>query len=256
MKKIIKFLLNHIPRPLLIRLSYLFKFFSRVYYKGNKVECPVCGGRYRKFLPYGYVNVRSQALCPGCLSLERHRLMWLFLQNKTNFFSQQHKVLHVAPEQSFLERFKKLKNINYITADLESPIADYKCDIQQLPFEDLSFDVVICNHVLEHVPDDKKAMSEILRVLKPGGYAILLVPNDFEREKTFEDNSITDKKERTRIFGQYDHIRVYGRDYPELLKTAGFVIDESNYIDELSEMQKDKYKLHIKEFMFAFKKPE
>jgi SAM-dependent methyltransferase len=254
MKKTIKFLLNAFPRPWLIRLSYVFVWFSRIFYKGNKVECPVCGGKFRKFLPYGYVNVRQGALCPGCLSLERHRLMWLYLKNKTSFFTSNYKVLHIAPEQCFLKRFRKLKNLTYHTADLESPIADYKCDVQNLPFDDKDYDIVICNHVLEHVPDDKKAMSEILRVLKPGGFAILQVPANFERNNTFEDNSITDKKERTRIFGQYDHLRVYGTDYPERLKQAGFVIDEPNFTETLSQSEKDWYSLNLKEFMFALKK--
>ncbi len=255
MKKFIKFVLNTIPRPWLIRLSYVFRLFSKVFYKGKKFECPVCNGKYRKFLPYGYVNVRADAMCPGCLSLERHRLMWLFLHEKTNFFSDTQKVLHVAPEQCFHGKFKRYKNLNYKTADLESPLADYKCDIQDMPFETNSFDVVICNHVLEHVPDDKKAMSEIFRILNPGGYAILQVPGDFSREKTFADDSITDRKERTEIFGQYDHVRVYGLDYPEILKSVGFVVEDTNYTEQISQGKKDYHSLNYNEFMYAFKKP-
>ena len=247
-------MLNAIPRPWLIRLSYVFLRFSRIYYKGNKVECPVCGGKYRKFLPYGYVNVRQGAMCPGCLSLERHRLMWLYLQQQTSFFIGNNKVLHIAPEQCFLKRFQKLKNITYHTADLESPIADFKCDVQDLPFHDSEYDIVICNHVLEHVPDDKKAMKEILRVLKPGGYSIMQVPVDFNRADTFEDNSITDRKLRTEIFGQYDHLRIYGTDYPERLKSVGFIIDEPNFTDILDEKDKLRYSLNIKEFLFSLKK--
>jgi SAM-dependent methyltransferase len=252
--KAIKIVLNIVPRPWLIRLSYVFVWFSKLYFRGNKVECPVCGGKFRKFLPYGYVNVRQGAMCPGCLALERHRLMWLYLQEKTTFFNHNLKVLHIAPEQCFIKRFRNLKNLTYHTADLESPIADYKCDVQNLPFENDSYDIVICNHVLEHVPDDKKALSEIYRVLKPEGFAILQVPADFTREKTFEDNSITDKAERSRIFGQYDHVRVYGTDYPERMQEAGFVIDEPNYSDTLSQSDKDRFSLNIKEYLFALKK--
>lgn len=235
-------------------MSYILMFFSRIFYKGNKYECPVCERKYRKFLPYGYGKVRDAALCPGCLSLERHRLMWLYMHEKTNFFSENLKVLHVAPEQSFLKRFKKLENLTYHTADLESPIADFKCDIQDLPFENNEYDVVICNHVLEHVPDDRKAMSEILRVLKPDGYAILQVPADLDLPETFEDNSITDRKERAKVFGQYDHLRMYGADYPERLKSVGFKIDEKNYFDLLSREVKDRYSLNLKEFMFSCRK--
>lgn len=254
MKKLIRFALNTIPRPWLIRLSYIWLFLSRIFYSGNKYECPVCERKYRKFLPYGYGKVRDAALCPGCLSLERHRLMWLYLQKKTNFFSENLKVLHVAPEQSFLKRFKKLENLTYHTADLESPIADFKCDIQNLPFEGNEYDVVICNHVLEHVPDDKKAMSEIYRVLKPKGYAILQVPADLDLPETFEDDSITDRKKRAEIFGQYDHLRLYGVDYPERLRSTGFIIDEENYYDLLPKEVKDRFSLNLKDFMFSCKK--
>ncbi len=160
----------------------------------------------------------------------------------------------MAPEQCFLDRFRKLKNLEYHTADLVSPIADYKCDVQDLPFEDNTYDIVICNHVLEHVTDDRKAMQEILRVLKPGGFAIMQIPADFNRKKTYEDNSITDKKKRTEIFGQYDHLRVYGTDYMEILKSAGFTISEPNFTDLLSQEEKDRYSLNMKEFMFSAKK--
>jgi len=180
--------------------------------------------------------------------------MWLYLKEKTTFFQNPLKVLHIAPEQCFLKRFRKLKNLQYHTGDLESPIADYKFDVQYIPFENNSYDIVICNHVLEHVPNDKKAMSEILRILKPGGFAILQVPVDFHKQKTFEDNTITDKKERARIFGQYDHVRVYGIDYPERLKEAGFAIDEPNYCNVLEEDIKIKYSINYSDFMFACKK--
>lgn len=233
----------------------MFVWFSRLYYKGNRVECPVCGGRFRKFLPYGYVNVRQGALCPGCLALERHRLLWLFLENKTSFFSSNLKVLHIAPEQCFLKRFRKLRNLTYHTADLLSPIADFKCDVQNLPFTNSEYDIVICNHVLEHVADDKKAISEIYRVIKPGGFAILQVPVDFSRATTFEDHTITNKAERSRIFGQYDHLRVYGRDYPDIIKGAGFTAEGQNYTESLTEKEKNRYGININEFMFAYNKP-
>ena len=219
------------------------------------MECPICGGHFRKFLPYGYEIVRNNALCPKCLSLERHRLVWLFLKEKTNFFKDPLKVLHIAPEQCFEERFKKFPNLTYITADLESPLADYKCDVQKLPFSNNEFDVVICNHVLEHVDDDLLALSEIIRIMKPGAFSLLLVPNDFNRQETFEDNSTISPKERAKIFGQYDHKRVYGVDYPERLRKAGFEITQSNYLDEIGDALKACYCLPSKEFMFSYHKP-
>lgn len=255
MRSFIKYLLNKIPRKYLIHGSYFFRMFTQYIYKGNKVECPICGGHFRKFLPYGYSIVRENALCPKCLSLERHRLIWLYLKEKTNFFQDSIKVLHIAPEQCFEERFKKQANLIYFTVDLESPLADYKCDVQDMPFEDNSFDVVMCNHVLEHVDSDLKALSEILRVMKPGAFSILLVPNDFNRKTSFEDNSITSPQERTKIFGQYDHKRVYGLDYPNILSEAGFIIPEINYLTEIPDTLKDKYSLPEMEFMFGYRKP-
>jgi SAM-dependent methyltransferase len=223
------------------------------FYYGNKVECPVCGGRFRKFLPYGYNMVRENALCPRCLSLERHRLLWLYLKNRTGFFSEKLKVLHVAPEQCFHKLFRNMGNLTYITADLESPLADVKLDIQEMPFGADEFDVVICNHVLEHVPDDKKAMREIYRVLKKGGFALLQVPANYENN-TYEDPSITDPADRERHFRQKDHYRLYGRDYADRLAEAGFIVKEDNYLLSLSEHERDRYRLPAMELMYGYYK--
>jgi SAM-dependent methyltransferase len=254
MKKLIRFMLSHVPRPWLIRLSMVVMKFSAVFYKGNRVECPVCGKHFRKFMPYGYNTVRENVLCPKCLSLERHRLLWLYLKNKTSFFTDNLKVLHVAPEQCFNKRFRKLKNLDYTTADLESPLADVKLDIQQMPFGEGEYDVVICNHVLEHVPDDRKAIKEIYRVLKPGGYAILQVPTDYGMEITREDPTVTDPKERERLFRQKDHFRLYGRDYLNRLKEAGFTIREENYLTVLQPEIRERYRLPEMEFMYGYYK--
>lgn len=254
MKRVIKAILNNIPRPVLIKLSYLFMKVSPLIYKGNQVECPICESTFKKFLPYGYSEVRHNALCPKCLSLERHRLMWLFLKKETNFFNQDLKVLHIAPEQCFYKRFKKLPNIRYTTADLESPIADYHCDVQELPFEDNSYDVVICNHVLEHVDDDLKAMKEVKRVMNQNGFAILMVPFETSLDSTYEDPAITDPKERTKHFKQYDHKRLYGLDFPLRLKEAGFSFTTPSFEEKIDESLKIRMGLPQKEFLFALKK--
>lgn len=204
---------------------------------------PIDGKGFRKFLPYGYENPREGVLSPSTLSLERHRLLWLYLQNETNFFKDNLKVLHFAPEQAFHKRFQELKNIEYTTTDLNSPIADVKADICNLPFKDGSYDVILCNHVLEHIPDDVQAMKELYRVMKPGGWGIFQIPQDLTREKTFEDNRITDKKERARIFGQYDHVRIYGRDYFEKLRGMGFSVEEVDYTAKLGKLKVGKYRL-------------
>lgn len=203
--------------------------------RGNKYTDPIDGKSFKYFLPYGYGKQRNNVLSPSTLSLERHRLLWLFLKNETNFFTQKLKVIHFAPEQCFLKRFKKLETLDYTTSDLNSPIADVKADICNLPFEDNTYDVILCNHVLEHIEDDTQAMKELYRVMKPGGWGIFQIPQDLDRAITFEDNSITGKKERTEVFGQYDHVRVYGRDYFDKLRSIGFKVEAVDYTSQLSE---------------------
>lgn len=248
---IFKHILNNIPRPWLIKASYLVKPIIAFYLKGDTYTDPIDGNSFRKFLPYGYSKQRKNALSPSTLSLERHRLMWLFLKNETLFFTSSKKIktLHIAPEQCFLKIFKKQKNLDYVTSDLESPIADVKADICNLPFKDDSFDVVFCNHVLEHIPDDKKAMQELFRVLKKGGFGVFQIPQDMSRENTFEDASITDKEERTKIFGQYDHVRVYGRDYFNKLRSVGFKVDEFDYTQRITPEELERFCLMKNEIL-------
>ena len=233
---IFKKILNTLPRTWLIKVSYLVRPVIAWYLKGNNFTDPIDGSSFKKMLPYGYGNQRKNALSPSTLSLERHRLMWLFLKNETSFFTsiKKLKVLHVAPEQCFLDIFKKQKNLDYITSDLESPIADVKADICDLPFSQNEFDIIFCNHVLEHITHDTKAMQELYRVLKPGGFGIFQIPQELSRTETFEDNTITDKKERAKIFGQYDHVRIYGRDYFDKLRAIGFKVDEVDYTKKIS----------------------
>ena len=254
MKKVFQLVLNLVPRPILIQLSYLARPIFAFYYKGNTFTDPIDGKQFRSFLPYGYERPRENVLSPSTLSLERHRLLWLYLKEKTNFFTAPLNVLHFAPEQAFYKRFRKLKNLRYTTTDLNSPLADIKADICDLPFEDNSFDVILCNHVLEHIPDDTKAMQELYRVLNKGGWGILQIPQDLGREKTFNDDTITDKKERARIFGQYDHVRIYGRDYFDKLRSIGFTVEAVDYTAELGQDQVDKYRLAKGELIPLIKK--
>jgi SAM-dependent methyltransferase len=223
--------------------------------KGNKFTDPINGKSFKTFLPYGYGKQRNNVLSPSTLSLERHRLLWLYLKSDTEFFSKNLKVLHFAPEQAFYKRFRNMKNLEYVTTDLNSPLADVKADICNLPFKDNEFDVILCNHVLEHIPDDTKAMQELFRILKPGGFGVLQIPQDLSREKTFEDNSLTDRKERAKIFGQYDHVRIYGRDYFDKLRSVGFKVEEVDYTAKLSEGDITKYCLAKGEIIPVVFKP-
>ena len=223
-KQLIKFSLNHIPRPVLQRIAGWAVPVAGLFYEGRGAECPVCGAKYRKFLPFGYVQPRPNALCPKCLSLERHRLLLLYLTRDTDLLTAFPRTLHIAPEVCIMRHLKphyKSHPGQYVTADLESPLADLHFDVQQIPLAAGSVDVVICNHIMEHVADDRRAMRELHRVLKPGGWGIVLSPVDRDYEQTYEDDSITDPEERTRIFGQYDHRRIYGADYTDRLREAG-----------------------------------
>ncbi len=229
-----KWVLNTFHRPFLVRISLIFQPLLRWYFSGSRFEDPIDGSKYRKFLPYGYgEELRQNALCPGTLSLERHRLLWLYLSKETNFLNQPLKVLHLAPEQVFYRLFKKFDHWDYTTTDLYSPLAEVKADICKLPFESNIYDLVFCNHVLEHVPDDQKAMSELYRVLKKGGTLIAQVPIKEDRLKTFENWSITSPDERAKVFGQYDHVRIYGQDYYSRLEKVGFKAKAFDLISKL-----------------------
>ena len=264
MKKIFKLILNTIPRPLLIRLSYVARPVLAFALKGSTFVDPIDGKSFKMFLPYGYGTQRNNVLSPSTLSLERHRLLWLYLNEQTDFFQSELvsdslvtntkriklrdaklnsalKVLHFAPEQAFYKLFRNQKNLDYTTTDLFSPLADVKADICNLPFKDNQYDVILCNHVLEHIPDDTKAMQELYRVLKPGGMAILQIPQDLSRATTFADDTITDQKERAKIFGQYDHVRIYGRDYFDKLRSIGFKVIEEDYTNKIAPELVEKY---------------
>ena len=249
MKHLIKLILNLIPRPLLQRVAEWIVPIVGLLYLGKGKQCPLCGCQRRKFLPYGYVTSRENALCPNCLSLERHRLLWLWLLRESDIgrgAMALPRLLHIAPEVALMRKFKKMyarEAERYVTADLESPLADMHFDVQQIPLEDESFDAIICNHIMEHVEDDRKALKELYRIMRRGGWGVILSPVELEREKTFEDDTITDRAERTRIFGQYDHRRIYGRDYAERLREAGFEVYDIDYKNELSKAEQELYAL-------------
>jgi SAM-dependent methyltransferase len=195
-------------------------------YQGEPLVCPCCEGHFKQFMPFrGKINSR----CPGCGSLKRHRLIWLYLKERTHFFSAPLTVLHFAPEYLFQKVFEKMPNLDYFSADWASPRSRIKMDITNITYEADTFDAIITNHVLEHVTDDVRAMSELRRVLKPGGFAILQSPVNRNFEKTYEDPSVTSPKDRKRAFGQEDHVRIYGRDYKNRLEQAGFTVKLDNF---------------------------
>ena len=226
-------------------------------YRGNKVECPVCERKFSKFLSYGSnVAHRENVLCPYDLTLERHRLMWLYLKNESNFFSAAKlEVLHIAPEQCFYGKFKAQKNLNYLTGDLESPIADLHFDLHAIPLENDRFDVVFCNHVMEHVDDPIQCMKELFRVMKPGAWAIMQVPQDMSRQTTYENPTITTPEDREKHFWQKDHVRLFGRDYPQWLEKAGFELEYYDINQKFDANTIERYRLIKDELLYIAKKP-
>ncbi len=245
--KSIRLVLNAIPRPILQRVAGWAVPMLGVIYAGKGRKCPICGCERRKFLPYGYGKVREDALCPKCLSLERHRLLWHYLMNndkERERFQSLPTILHIAPEVCLMKEFKKMYKsapYSYITADLESPLADMHFDVQAIPMADNNVDIIICNHLLEHVESDHKALTELYRIMRKGGMGVMLAPIDYSRDNTFEDDTITDPKQRAEVFGQYDHRRIYGKDYLTRLAAAGFEAEEIDYAAEFSVSDRTRF---------------
>jgi hypothetical protein len=231
-------------------------------YEGANVFCPLCNSSFREFMPFGF-PLRKNACCPRCASLERHRLLWMYFKEKTTLFreNQNVKLLHFAPEETFFNVFSKNRNIEYIPCDIDPLSYRYKggmnvkkVDISDIPFEDETFDVVLCNHVLEHIPDDSHAMSELHHVMKKGAWAILQVPIDLNRKVTYEDFSIKTPKGREEAFGQHDHVRIYGQDYVDRLKKAGFRVIEDDFVTTFSLENQYWYGLLNSELIYFCRK--
>ena len=232
-------------------------------YKGEDVLCPICNSSYKEFAPFGVIT-RNNAQCHNCGSLERHRLLFLYLHDKLNLFkSAEHpiRLLHFAPEKIFYNKFSDNQAIIYTPCDLFPERFQYngkteisKVDITNIPFKDNSFDIILCNHVLEHIPDDRLAMSELYRVLSKKGNGIFQVPIDYNRTKTYEDWNITSPEEREKAFGQYDHVRWYGQDYITRLENAGFIVNEDHYVSKFTNDDIFKYGLMKSELIYQCKK--
>ncbi len=258
MRKLIK---KIVPRFILtIYQNYRSKKRSELY-AGNGVFCPLCNSNFKEFAPFGS-SKRENAQCPNCGSLERHRLLWKYLSEKTNLFNDTKvRLLHFAPEKSFYDVFSKSQNIEYVPCDLypkkytyNGKVKTIKVDITKIPFEENFFDVILCSHVLEHILDDRLAMSELYRVMKKGAWGIFQVPIDYERDNTYEDSSISTPKEREEAFGQSDHVRIYGKDYKNRLEEVGFNVKEDDYINSFSSDELFKFGLMKSELIYYCRK--
>ena len=254
-KNIVALLTRFIPRTILQRVAHLGLRSIAWVYTGKTFEDPIDGRTYRKMLPYGRVRTRPNALAPHSLSLERHRALWVFLSEFTNFFTSPSRMLHMAPEYCFIKRFRSISSIDYVTGDLDSPWADHHFDVHSIPFEDSSFDIIMANHLMEHVDDDNAVLREFYRVLRPGGWGVLQVPIDWTNPNTEEDRSITDPVELERLYWQRDHLRLYGyEDYPNRLRSAGFAVEVIDMKEVLGASRYERYALGGEQWVFVVRK--
>ena len=222
-------------------------------YRGDRVECPCCGGRFRRFMPgVGHRDVR---VCPRCGAQERHRALWLYMRERTDLLGRDISILHWAPEYALQRSLSELPNAFYVSADLEGGEAMQHMDITDVPFKDEAFDLIICVHVLEHVPDDRRAMREMVRVLRPGGTALLLVPIVLE-QPTLEDPAIASPEQRREHYWQADHMRLYGGDFRDRLAEEGFEVTVDGWIRTLDEATLERYGLFPLEDVYVCAKPD
>lgn len=227
---------------------YLFSFLSA----GSSFECPICRGRFRELWPWG--RTRDLVQCPRCASQDRERAIYLFLKRRTDIFHDNLKVLHLAPEWSLSLVLKHLPNLEYVSADIAKPFAMEKIDILHIPHADSQFHVVICCHVLEHIPDDRKAMSEMYRVLRPGGWGLVTVPVR-DADTTYEDPTVTKEEDRLKAFGEGSHVRWYGRDFKERLEMAGFSVEVFRFGDVFSDHEARVHALMTRDDIYVCSKP-
>ena len=220
-------------------LNKIYTELKLIYYGGKNLYCPCCEHYFRTFFPHGH-PLRTSASCPNCGSLERHRLLLLYLYYKTNFFSENLRVLHFTPSYALEKRFKRISNLDYITTALDNPRAMISMDITDIRYPENYFNVILCYHILEHVENDRLAMQELYRVLKPNGWAIIQVPIDYKLETTLENSNITSAKDREYYYGHRNHLRRYGRDYVKKLENIGFKVKIDDFISEINYESRKK----------------
>jgi SAM-dependent methyltransferase len=211
---------------------------KHVYYFGGSYQCNICGWSFRKFAQNSGTQFELQ--CPFCGSRPRHRTYLTYFKERTDLFDGKPKrMLHVAPEASLTPVFRSAPNIDYLSGDLNPGNPEIgevmvKLDVTDIQYPDNSFDVIYCSNVLEHVPEDRRAMRELARVLKPGGWALISVPV-FPHDTTFEDPNVTTPAQRERVYGQFDHVRTYGRDFVNRLRESGFDVRVDTFASSLSQ---------------------
>jgi hypothetical protein len=216
-------------------------------HRGDAVCCPICEHSFDAFKDDWN---RYGALCWRCGSHERHRAQWLLLQHRPQLLRDAGSLLHFSPEWCLSRRLRRVAGLRYVTTDLDpGQTADLRLDVTAIKLPDGAFDAVLCSHVLEHVPDDARAMAELRRITAPGGFCLVMVPLDLTRDTTYEDPSVTQPAERQREFLQFDHVRLYAPDISDRLAAAGFDVETIDMARELgSEAQ--RYRLLASDLIF------
>lgn len=263
MKPLVKKVL---PRRTYLPLLHFYVKLTYPFFLGNRHFCVLCEKRFRRFRPVGLSFPvlkekhviggfpRKNGHCPYCHSDDRERLVYLYLKNNTDIFSRPQTILHVAPEKGLGDILRKQPHLRYISADKDGPFSEMRMDVTNIPFPDGTFDAVICNHVLEHVADDRRAIRELFRVVKPGGWAIVTVPLSTVLTETYEDLSIVTAAGRAEAFGQDDHVRIYAKDYFDRLRESGFQVECYSFVREHGDLDSDRLGLHEEEEIIIARK--
>jgi SAM-dependent methyltransferase len=208
-------------------------------YRGDARECPCCGGTFRAFRPR---DDRPEARCPRCNSYERHRVLWMWLRDRGGLDAGPLDMLHAAPEPVLERRLRALGGVRYTAGSLFPSGDQVRIDLTEIPFPAESFDIVVCNHVFDEIPDDRHALAEIHRVLRPGGRLVTQTPVDKRREHTYEDASLPPARRRE-VFQTADDVRIYGLDFRDRLAEPGFDVELIDYAGELDRATVERYGL-------------
>jgi SAM-dependent methyltransferase len=230
----------------------LMRRYRLRHYRGDAVECPICGSTFSQFM---WAWNRPRAICWSCGAAERHRALWLYLQSGADPLAGAEDVLHFSAEYPLATRLRERIGPGYRTSELEPGRADLAIDITAIDLPDQSLDAIICSHVLEHVPDDARAMSELHRALRPGGKALVMVPLDHSRAATYDDPSIMDPEERTQAFWQHDHVRLYAPDIADRLTAVGFEVSSTTPAQAVGRALERRYALRQEDVVFTCARP-
>ena len=251
-----KRLLQLVRRPEFRWLKQAAFLCRGIFYLGNSYWCPCCGWPNRGFLDReGVFGLNEDGYCPRCNAKARHRRDWLYLKANTNLFTDELRLLEVAPCRALARQFRRMPNLQFLGLDLDPTAVSTTVagDVAAAPLDSEVIDAVVCIHVLEHVNDDRAALEEIFRVLRPGGWALVSVPL-LSGELTREDPAITAPEDRERMFGEKDHVRYYGTDFIDRLEGAGFEVD-LNPSNAIQDDEQRRYGLRFDENVFHCVKP-